>query len=278
MDFPMSDAGRFVGTAFVGQLTLDSILYTTPSSPNMKGDWARIVNLPTFDAQGLKITFRQSVTASDERKYLVDLGIGSSNSIAILCHNVLFQYGGTGQQVGRFDLPVTVPKSTEIWVRGQSQVSGTANIRVSVGYFSSGFQYPSALGAATTTYGVTVDSTAGTQIDPGAIVDTKGAYFEISSTITSDIKYAVVCVGNQANQADANMQILLDIAIGAAGSEVSVISDLLYSKNTAADDMSPPMTGVPVSIPAGARLSARAMSDITNAVDRLFDVAVIGVS
>ena len=277
MDFPMSDAGRFVGTAFVGQLTLDSILYTTPSSPNMKGDWARIVNLPTFDAQGLKITFRQSVTASDERKYLVDLGIGSSNSIAILCHNVLFQYGGTGQQVGRFDLPVTVPKSTEIWVRGQSQASGTANIRVSVGYFSSGFQYPSALGAATTTYGVTVDSTAGTQIDPGAIVDTKGAYFEISSTITSDIKYAVVCVGNQANQADANMQILLDIAIGAAGSEVNIISDLLYSKNSVADDMSPPMVGVPVSIPAGARLSARALCTNNNATDRLFDVAVIGV-
>ena len=277
MDFPMSDAGRFVGTAFVGQLTYDSIFYTTPSSPNAKGDWSRIINLPTFDAHGLKITFRQGTAGSDQRKFLTDIGMGSSNSIATVCSNIPLQYGGASHQVGRFDLPITVPMSSEIWVRAQNHSSGTAIIRVSVGYFSAGFQYPSALGAAST-YGVTVDSTAGTQVDPGGVANTKGAYFEISPSIASDIKYAVVCVGNQANQADANMQILLDIAIGAAGSEVSVISDLLYSKNTAADDMSPPMTGVPVSIPAGARLSARAMSDITNAVDRLFDVAVIGVS
>ena len=273
MDFPpIYDARLVAGTG----APYDSVGFSTPSSPNLKGDWFKITNPPPVDAVGAKISFRVRPVAANERKYLIDMGMGTSESIVTFCPNMLLQVGAATQQGEMFLLPVTIPKSTEIWARGQSQSSGAADVRLGIRYLTGGFQRPSPYGLAMT-YGVTVDSTAGTLVDPGATPDTKGAYAEVASATIMPINYVVIFAGNRANAADANGLIALDLAIGPAGSEVNIVEDIQFFKTTD-DFMTPFAQAFPLTIPAGARISARAQADINNAVDRLFEIAVMGVS
>ena len=278
MDFPpIYDARIVAGTGVGGgSSTYDSAAFSTPSSPNLKGDWVKIVNPPPVAAVGAAISFRVRPTAPSARKYLIDMGMGTSGAIIPFCPNMLLQVGGAVQQGESFLMPVTIPKSTEIWARAQSQSSGAADIRLGIRYLTGGFQRPSPYGIAMT-YGVTVDSTAGTLIDPGAVTDTKGAYVEVASSTIMPINYVIIFAGNRANAADNNLLFSLDLAVGPAGSEVNIVEEISYFK-TSNDYMTPFAHAFPLTIPAGARISARAQSDGSDATDRLFEIAVMGVS
>jgi len=98
-----------------------------------------------------------------------------------------------------------------------------------------------------------------------------------------------VSVGLASNTAPSNATWMVDIGQGAAGSEIGVggtsattgLVDLpfrlAWDATSTAGAFGPYFGPLPVSIPAGTRLAARAKCSITDATDRQITVALYGL-
>ena len=130
-----------------------------------------------------------------------------------------------------------------------------------------------------TPYGADTSDSGGMAVDPGGTVDTKGAYSELAASTTYPIKQLMLVIGGRGNTTQLTQRVLIDVAIGGAGSEQIVFPDIGYGANVGTDLGIPLVVGpYPVDIPAGTRLAVRAQSSINNATDRLFDACLYGVS
>lgn len=103
-----------------------------------------------------------------------------------------------------------------------------------------------------------------TSIATSTSAHTKAAnYTEISASTAFDIKSLIVSARNFTNEAD----FLIDVAIGAAGSEQIIIPNLLHTTKpyTTVWYICKNLFEFPISIPAGTRLSANAQSSYAGA-------------
>lgn len=124
------------------------------------------------------------------------------------------------------------------------------------------------------------DLTSGNQgidVDPGGTANTKGAYSELIASTSIDYDYFVLCLGLSNNNNMTNGRFLIDIATGAASSEVVLIENIPYSQDSS-ENGSPPFIPFWEPIPSGTRIAVRAQCDITDAADRIFDAAITGQS
>jgi hypothetical protein len=129
------------------------------------------------------------------------------------------------------------------------------------------------------TGGIDEYDSGGTLVTPSASIHTKGAYSTITSTALCNYSGVIVAFGSQNNVARTDATWLVDIAIGAVGSEKVVIDNIPVSVNSTANLVCPGATQfIPVSIPGDARLSARAQCSINDATDKLLDVVIYGVA
>lgn len=122
----------------------------------------------------------------------------------------------------------------------------------------------------------------GTSVTAAGSAHTKGSY----TTLIASTGYAafgiMVCVGNVGTAASTNTRTLVDIAIGAASSEVVIIPNLLAGQAGASNSASsePNVYFFPITIPAGVRISARsqslAASDTVHVQVRLFQWRIPG--
>lgn len=239
-------------------------------SIHTKGAWIELDSASDIDAHGI-IVYIES--ADDARRFLVDIGIGAGGSEQLIINNL--HVDPRGFCVHAFPFPISIPVGTRIAARCQSTV-GSAGCRVALTLLSHGF-----LGGVkpnvVTTYGAATGTTGGTQIDPGATANTKGAYSELTAATTAPIRELLVSVGNRSNTALALAGYLLDIAIGAAASEQVIIPNLPITAGSLSNEFAPHVfPPLSVNIPTGTRLSARAQSTTNNATDRLFDVVLYG--
>ena len=84
-------------------------------------------------------------------------------------------------------------------------------------------------------------------------------------------------IGNITNAARASYTWLLDIAIGAAASEVNIVENFSLVASSGSDNIVPQAVYMlPVNIPAGTRLSAQAQCSGINGTDRIFDIILYG--
>jgi len=109
-------------------------------------------------------------------------------------------------------------------------------------------------------------------IAPGSI-NTKSSYTELTSSLIFDVH--MISIGLNSGQASST--ILCDIAVGAAGSEVVIIPNLIFSLGgiTNVSCFSGYYT-IPFYIPTGARVSSRAQCTSTGTIR--FDVYLYGGS
>jgi len=110
-----------------------------------------------------------------------------------------------------------------------------------------------AIGADTSISGLT-------QITLGGTANTKTGYTQLVASTSFDIHYLVVEIDFINSSAVSLLDVSVDIAIGAASSEVVIIADLLATLNRNQQAC----FQLPVFIPAGSRVSARAQSDQIN--------------
>jgi len=261
----------------VGEVASSSSMtvITASATANTKGSYTQIVASTAFDSTWMMLIVRGFGTS---RGFLLDLAIGAAASEKVIISNLLLGSSGNGCLPGTYGpFPISIPAGTRIAARLQSTTgSSTAQIEVVLG--ASGFADDAPLGIVTT-YGADTSDSGGTQVDPGGTINTKGTWSEITSSTSREIKALCIAIGNQSNSAPGNASWLFDIGIGAGGSEKVVLADLyLVTTSSFAAQLIPNAFAFPISIPSGTRLSARAQCVINDATDRLFDVALYGVS
>ncbi len=130
------------------------------------------------------------------------------------------------------------------------------------------------------TYGFSTANSLGTQLDPGGTINTKGAYAQLTASTTEDIS-AIAWLLDYENLAVLSSDLLMDIAIGAGGSEQIVIPNWVVktsgsgSSNTITGSCVAPMQ---YKIPSGTRIAARCQSTDNAAATRKIGISFYGFS
>lgn len=268
----MSDWGLLAGNNQKATLNLDTsnsrgTALTTPGAANSKGAWLQLI-ASSQAASRILISAESSGLAD----CLVDIGVGGSGSEQVIIPDLLFS--GRSELFNGFGFDISIPAGTRISARYQvHNVSFTLYTVVMLlnGHFLSGSPHNKVIA-----YGPDTSDSGGLAVDPGGTANTKGSYSELTSSSTRRIRKLHIALGNRANNVRSFANFLLDIAIGAASSEQVIIADipLLGTQNELiASNIG---TSFSVDIPAGTRIAARCQCSITDATDRVLDLAIYG--
>jgi hypothetical protein len=254
--------------------TSGGTVITIPSAPpNQKGAWAEITSGTTYPIYGFTLFLADPAQAAGTNA-LFDLAVGASGSESVIIENILC---ATARGPGlAYQFPIYIPFGTRLAMRGQAtsaDLTYEAVIIANTGEAMGGY----ALGGRAVTYGANTTTSGGVSIDPGASANTKGSWIEIAST-TRQAKSLLIVVGGQANSARTSCSWLMDVAIGASGSEKIILPNLFMTTHTTSDEIAPSVFGpYSVYIPSGTRLAVRAQCSITDATDRTFDAMIYGI-
>lgn len=271
--FPLIDAGQLAENAGANTALSRGTSITANATANTKGNFTELIASTSFDATSLLVMLDDISSATD---YLIDIAIGGAGSEVVVISNLIVT-GGTGSIVygGHYLLPVNIPAGSRVSARCQAS-TGSAVVRVSAQLFGSGMGGAETLGLVAT-YGDNTATSGGTQVDPGGTANTKGSYVQIAASTTYPIRFLVIAIGNKLNNIRSSQSWLMDVAIGGAGSETVILSNMAFNCSTSPDIITPQTyCMIPVNIPAGTRIAVRAQSDGIDATDRLFDVILYG--
>lgn len=254
--------------------TSTGTLVTASATVNTKGAWVSL-GTPSFPFDSLSVFLGGSSAAAD---YVVDLGIddGAGNVFAVAEDLRLGALKGAADLFLNYQLPLRLPNGVPVSARcACSTASGTLRALVvgtSAGPLSAGgFSRCIALYTPATSRGVTIDS--------GATANTKPATWTQTQAATShEVDAIMIGIGPNADVTRTTATTgLLDIGVGASGSEFALASNLLWGFTTTSDTPFPNVVGpLPLGIPAGSRVSARMQSTNATAGDRTVDLAVWG--
>lgn len=248
------------------------------ASANVEGTWTTIGSTFAEDCDGFWLsTLARGGAVFDAH---VDLSIddGGGNKKIILT-DWLVSNGGIAFRDPAIYLPIPVRAGEQVYGRAQSGATGGQNIDVDLLGVAHGFIFPGSHGRITT-YGADETDSGGTSVDPGGTVNTKGSWAQLTASTDNDISWLMIAIGNARLSRTGAVHGLLDVGIGAGGSEKIILPDLPHRTGTTSDMNKPgPSLFGPfaVEIPAGTRLAARRQADSNNATDRLVDIVLYGI-
>ena len=236
---------------------------------NTKGPYTQLVAATGIDCAHFWVT---PIVQSTNQRSLIDIATGAAASEVILVADFMYFAGNASNQGPNFNAQINadIPTGTRLAARIQQDVAFALLqfTMMLIGDNTEGL-------AAPTTYGAfTVAATTGTNVDPGALSNLKGAYFQITASTVVAHEYITTCFGDRTNptiQADWAM----DVAIGAAASEVIILPDI---KLRGSPQVQVVMHGnnywVVDQIPSTTRLAVRGACS-SNAGGRLVDCILI---
>jgi len=246
---------------------------TADGSTNTKGAFAQLIAATAFKAEGILVTVKR--LSGNTADHLIDIAIGAALSEVVIIPNILLSSkGGVANDfcIGNFYVPFHIPAGTRIAARSQS-TTGSATVTVGVTLVGGEGLL---MCERCETWGANTADSGGTSVDAGASANTKGtSYAQLTASSGIDARYLVVCVGNALNGAAATANFLLDISIGAGGSEVVIVPDLHYLTTSLTHFPAPAFIAFPCNIPAGTRVAVRSQSSTNDATDRLTDVVIL---
>lgn len=245
-------------------ITLDA--HATPNTE--AASWTEIDAAVAVDCDLLLIVVR---FVGNNRDWLLDLAVGAASSEQAFLTDFPLS-NAASSLVSHIALPVRIKAGERISARIRSTA---ASAQLILGLIYCDSNRSAALGRATT-YGVATADSGGTEVDPGGTANTKGSWAEIASSTANPMKEMIVCFGSQAGNTRATANWVVDIGLGAGGSEQLLVPNLGLRAVTSGPQVPACTPPIPVNIPAGSRLVARAASNINTSVSRLIDVAVVG--
>jgi hypothetical protein len=220
-----------------------------------KGSWVQVIASTAADICGLQMR----VHGNENTKYLtsVDLGIGAAGSEKIIFNDFMVPSDTSSTAgVNAPILPLMIKAGTRIAVRGQAGgASETDHVSLSVcdGSFTDMEGCAGVDGL-----GFDAVNTHGVQVTSGA-ANTKGAYTEIVASTARDYVGLFLSMGPKDGATSlASLLTYVDIAIGAAGSEIILVPNIWLARVSQIGIYSGAGPQFyPVSVPAGTRLSLR---------------------
>lgn len=264
-EFPIPSASCSFGTTVNAASTI-ATGPTTSGSSNTKGSWTELIAATPF-AAGFAIV---QIQAGSTAGYLVDIGIGGSGSEQIIIADL--QLTQRNAICKSYEFPVFIPAGTRIAARAQDDTGLGVVVPVKITLLGSAL--PCSTVGMVSSYGATASS-KGTNVDPGAVAHTKSSWVEIAAATNRQHNWMVLSVVAGDNSVAASGFWLLDIGIGAGGSEQVLVSDLVIGMDSAQDWETFILT-LPLSVPVGSRLSVRAQALRTTDGDRDLYVKLYG--
>lgn len=253
--------------------TTDAFAFNSGATAHVKGDWTTI-GASGSDAVPIDVAGFIVMIRVDNSDNLIDIGIAdtSSGTPVVLVENILCE----GRRFIYF--PLAIPKGKYIRMRAQKPTNNAATYQAQFMLIGRDFVSDDPY-----TYAVTIGADTGgtglTGIDPGGSANTKSGWVQITASCPADLSAILVQVGDQSNVTmNVNTTWLVDIGIGSSGSERVIVPDLFFGASVQSDHIDPQIPVIPISIPEGTRIVARAQCSNTDATDRLIDIAIIGFS
>lgn len=253
--------------------TATAATLTASGSTHTKGAYTQFVASSPFACNLLQI---EVVTASvSGGLYLFDIATGGSGSETVVVPNIMIdRYSGATSHSGSgfYVIPISIPAGTRISARCQCS-TGSGTLEVGITIIAAGdLVSPSTW----TQNGVTTATTRGTQVDPGASANTKGAYSQVIASTAAVAQLAVIQFSNIATITAINARWCVDIATGAAASEVVLVPDLRWGAAGVQGIPAYPRSITFLTyIPASTRIAVRASCSSNDSSFRLFDVAIL---
>lgn len=249
------------------------------ASANTKSSYVELIASTSFDYDGFFTSANQSTV--NAQGILFDIAIGAGGSEIDKIGNVRCSEGGAS--AGNYSAhllqywPVHIPAGTRIAGRYQASAIGAGSLRMMGWGFQGGGGGPLGFREAID-HGAVPASSRGTTVDPGTTANTKGGWTEIAASVSDDLAAIAVGVGSNGDTSLAAFEEwMLDIGVGAGGSEVVKLPNLEFVGGLGIDRPIPVFVGpFPMKIPAGSRIAANAQSDKTTDGDRQLDVIVYG--
>lgn len=268
----VGDKNQYCTGSLPQPVALDNriVTITTDGTANTEGAWNEVENAAPSRVDFLTV---RPYTAVADSSFFCDIGYdpdGGANSVTVVVSNLATQGGTAGVLPARYNmLPVVIPSGAQILTRCQS--SGTSKaVNVLVTAFIG--NRPNLSNPVT--YGATDATTLGINVDPGASINTKGSYADITATTTEPAFQVWMYIGGNGDYAIAGGNAYyVDLAQGA--SNTLIIRDIRFIKNVSGD--APDEQGFgpfAVTIPNGVAISARAEDTANTDGDRDLDVIV----
>lgn len=265
-DFPLHSGGITVAVS-----TAFSVAAVASATPNVKGAYTEIVASTAHDADAVLLVISQSNTAAIS--HLIDFAVGAAGSEVVVWPNWLL--AGGVRMTTYAVLPCSIPAGSRISARCQA-TTASAQVQVRALTLRGGLWAP-ASGGTVVALGADTSDSGGQVIDPGATLNTYGAWSQLSASTAADIVAVRLSLGMRTNAAPAQtaLNYYVDLGVGGAGAEVAIVDGLPFTSSTDGSfGAGGPHIWLPCSIPAGSRIAARAKANTTDATDRLFDVVV----
>ena len=249
---------------------------TSSASANTKGSWAQLIASTDMPADGFLLHVENPSAVTKD--YLVDIAVGGAGSEQVILSNLLVTVRNTNgyAHTGIPFFGPHIPAGSRISARVQSNNAGAVTVQVSMTLLSANFITTGLGGQLISTLGASTADSGGVNVDPGTAANTKGAWSELSSSTPARFNQILLVIGNQSQSARAIANFLLDVGVGAAGSEQVIVPNLAFLQSSSTVPF-PLWFFVPVGVPSGSRLAVRAQCSITGAT-RVFDAAVYGLS
>lgn len=240
-----------------------------------KGAWTQAIAATTTDSTWIMVYLQTQISGGIHSA--VDIGVGGAGSEVAIISNLLCS--SVGQIGARYMFPFSVMAGTRISARLSSSVTFDAIVAgitvLSDTYGSAG------TGSAIDTYGVSTATNLGTAVDPGGVANTKGAYSQITASTTSDLSGFHLYLDTQSDTTGAGVVVswLVDLAVGAAGSEVVILPNLFavaFESSNFANIYDPLIPFLSIQIPAATRIAVRAQCSSIVSPDRLIGASIYG--
>lgn len=266
--YPQSPTGLNYISYPVGPTPVGLTL-TANASNNTKGAYAEFVASLGFSANALRLTMSFGTTVTS---YLFDIATGSGGAETVILPNILAD-DPVGVAVASYEpLPVSISSGTRIAGRCQAS-TGSRAMGVSLGVTAAG-------GTAGLTsylnYGADTSTSLGTTIDPGGSANTKGSYAQLTASSSAVAQVVSLLWTLNQNTAPQTFSWMVDLATGAAASEVVLIPDVyMRQMSTATPGPTPNSRWFLTYIAASTRIAARASCSGTDATDRLLSMAML---
>ena len=253
-----------------GDNSADSGGVSYSASNGSKSSYNEVVASSPFSASGLIVIVAHPGANGDS---ITDVAVGAAASEQIIVPDLILT--GSRGVANAWHIPIPTPEGSRIAVRTASSAGNAMEVAVML--LGRSLAEPSSF-SRMTSHGANAGDGGGTQIDPGSTADTKGAWTEMDATTANPMKMLALGIGGQGNFAITAHEQLVDIGIGAAGSEQVVVPDFLIQGGQGVDVMAPFFsTWFPIAVPEGSRLAVRSQCSITDSTDRTYDAILYGL-
>lgn len=250
---------------------------TANAASGSDGAYTQLVAATAFDYDGFWVYLSRGFAATSTRS-LIDVSIGAAGVEKIILADLPLGGHTTGSSWGlkALFIPVHIPSGSRVAARIHRSSVNSATCDISVMGVQGG-PWAQAGFTRCTTYGTDLATFKGTQVDPGATINTRGAVAQIVASTTNPIRCFYVITGRAqtgtSNTTDNNGAV--DILHGPA-TEKLLVPYLSMGMTSGGDIWEPECFGpFWVNLPSAIRLSSQAQANTNTANAREFHVTII---